>query len=65
MKRRRDCNNCTRCEITLFQSCCLNVPQVVGGDIKKVGGTAPISDPDGVVDLVKVCYCANRRELVA
>lgn len=32
-----------------------NAWQVVGGDIKRVGETLPISDPDGVVDLVKVC----------
>lgn len=34
---------------------------MVGGDIKKVGKTLPISDPDGVVDLVKVCKCVKRK----
>lgn len=35
--------------------------QVVGGDIKKVGETSSISDPDGVVDLVKVHVPTQRR----
>ncbi len=33
--------------------------QVVGGDIARVGETSPSSDPDGVVDLVKVCILIN------
>lgn len=41
-----------------------NAWQVVGGTIKKVGETSPVSDPDGVVDLVKVCMsfaCQDRQ----
>lgn len=41
-----------------------NAWQVVGGNIKKVGETSPVSDPDGVVDLVKVCMsfaCQDRQ----
>lgn len=38
-----------------FRSPRLNTEQVVGGKVQKIGGTSPGTDPDGVVDLVKVC----------
>lgn len=37
---------------------------MVGGDIKRIGETLAISDPDGVVDLVKVCVCACVKRTV-
>eukprot|EP00752_Nemacystus_decipiens_P002246 g2129.t1 len=38
--------------------------KVVGGDIKRVGDTLPISDPDGVVDLVKDALARDMSVLV-
>ncbi|CAN0305809.1 unnamed protein product, partial [Ectocarpus fasciculatus] len=41
-----------------------NLEKVAGGDIKRVGGTSPSADPDGVVDLVKDALARDMSVLV-